>query len=428
MATKTDTKWSRNDKGRLERSTELSLCHVVSFVCEFLTPRELYSTFFASKGTMKSITHIDITKNALCNGNLAMKNTIENVYDLTLYGKIYLPTCARLIRLVNARRCELCNSNRINQVRSGFGMAICFPCLLGNPNDTSEIYTSELLIEPARYRLTHIGLNELVRHPRVSTEFQGFYVHLRNGRKYHSNSRSYHSKNGERHFIWDHHLLDNQGRRKRIGPIVTKEDIDVFTTMRRMDEVESYITDILKAPELKVFEDFNDAVRQYRPVAYARAITRQKVYAMKEKKASEARRLKLLRVQGWVHTISESTMPDWRHLLHYRVNTAYLTYGSRQRMRERPIFRYHIEPYSHLHVIHFLNPQVHTLLSKYVTAPSRMVGHVLKSACTSLIRLRRQNQQAQYQQLRPREHLELEMEEEQEESEEEESEEDEYII
>jgi len=385
--TNPQTNWSRNASGRLELSTKLSLCDVMGFVCDFLTPREFYTTFFSSKCIMSSVDHVDITRNALCNGTLAMKNTIENVYDLTLHGKIYFPSCARLTRLVNVKRCELCNCNRIKQVRPGYGIAICFHCLRCNAEEPSETYTSEIFIRPPNERHISIGLNEIISHPRVSTVLHGYYVTLRNGARVFTHCKSHYTCNAERRFMWDHHLVDDQGCRKNIGPIVTREDVYVITTMKRMEEFESYISVKLRAPPLTEYEDFNDAVRQYRHVAYKNIKRRQEESEMKKIKAAEARSAKLLKVQRWVRTLTESTHSDCRYLLRHIVNRDYVNNGPQ---RVRVPYRFD-DAYSHLQVIHFNHPEVQILLSKYVSAPSRMVGQKkLKSARLGLYNIHRQ--------------------------------------
>jgi hypothetical protein len=388
--------WTRNRYGRLERShissalgrSDLALCEVLHLVCDFLTPRDLYNTLFASNQLMKSIDQEDIVRNTLCNGNLPMKNTIENLYDLTLHGKIYLPSCARLSRLVNAKRCEICNLTKIKQVRPDYGMALCFDCLRTYKDGT--VYTAELLVEPPGDRILNIGLNEIISHPRVTTRMFGYYNHLKNGATNYTHHKWHDRPNGERHFIWKKPLLDKQGRRKKIGPIITQADISTITKMKRMEEFESYITKTLQADALSKYGDFNDAVRQYRSTAYNNYKRRKEIRIANKEKADDRRRLKLRKVERWVRELKQifhHFCPEVKHLLQYRINRRYLRYGPNATVY------YSDEEYSHLHIIHFRDREVHRLLSDYISAPSRVIGRKIKHLTGRIYRLYQQRTQ-----------------------------------
>lgn len=368
------TAWKRNTRGRLERTSNIFLHDVVALVSDFLTPRDLYNTLFASKDVMASVRHNDIIRNALCNGNVNMKTTIENLYDLTMHGKIYLPSCERLTRLINAKRCELCNTNRIKQIRQGYGIAICFPCLLGNTS--GNIYTSELLSEPPPERSYNIGTHEIISHPRVSTVAQGYYVCLHGERRYFTSSKSQRYPYGERRFIWDHPIVDEHGESTQIGPIVTKKDVAIFEQMRRMDDLENYITIELKAPPLTIYRDFNDAVRAYRHMSYNKSKKKQEINAIKKSNAARARQLRLTKVQRWVASLAQELPPSARYLLGYDVNRQYVTYGP-----NRDVSRgWDPNIYSHLHVVHFHDEEVHILFNTYISAPSRLNRRKIEAA------------------------------------------------
>ena len=365
----TTAKWRRDTCGRLQRLSNVFLHDVVSLVSHFLSPRDLFNTLFTSKIIMSAIQLDDIIRNALSNGNVNMKTTLENLYDLTLYGKIYLPSCERLTRLINARRCELCNVNRIKAVRQGYGIAICFPCLLGNTN--GNVYTSELLSEPPCDRKNTIGTHEIVSNHRVSTVSQGYYISLHGGtNRYFTSSKSQCYPYGERRFIWNHPIVNEHGTRKEIGPIVTKKDVAMLQKMSTIDELETYITVHLKAPALTVYRDFNDAVRHCRQISYTNAQKQKRLNAVKKSAAARARQLKLTKVQEWIAVLAQKLPSSARYLLEFMINYQYTSHGPKYCML--PLSFLNAVVYSRLNIVFFYDDEIHALLKTYISAPSRL--------------------------------------------------------
>ena len=367
------TAWERNAIGRLQRSNihTTTFIDILPLVTDYLTPRDLYNVTFASNQIAPAIKQEDVIRNALCNGNIYMKTTIENLYELTLHGKIFLPSTKRLTRLINAKRCELCNTNKIRQIRQGYGIAICFSCLRGDGDIT---YTSELLMEAAHNRRINIGSYEIVYHPRVSTVAHGYWGrHHRQTGHYYTNTRHTKIPYGERHFIWDHPLLDQQGRIIQIGPIVTKQHVSKMMTFKRIDELNSYINDDLQAPPLQIYQDFNDAVRQYRNISYTNYKKRQRTYRERRSKRIGSRRVKLNKVEQWISVMTQKAPPFTRYLLEYNTNMPYINpnIGWWPRRTEDV-------------VVHFIDAEVQDLLRSYIKAPSKMTGRKMNAACGEL--------------------------------------------
>ena len=64
------------------------------------------------------------------------KSTIKILFPLLLNDIIHIPSPMRLLRLVNGKRCEFCNTKRVNHVRPGFGVFTSMTCLTKNGDKT----------------------------------------------------------------------------------------------------------------------------------------------------------------------------------------------------------------------------------------------------------------------------------------------------
>ena len=110
----------------------------LGLVMEFLGPRELYRMALTCKTLRSKVTTRLVVRSAIMHGGHAA-TTVTELYNLMKNKSIHVPSPLRLLRLVNGKRCEWCNINKLNYVRPGFGVFLCRPCLADQFTATIEL-------------------------------------------------------------------------------------------------------------------------------------------------------------------------------------------------------------------------------------------------------------------------------------------------
>ena len=111
-------------------------------------------------------------------------------------------------------------------------------------------------------------------------------------------------------------------------------------------------------------------------MSYNKSKKKQEINAIKKSNAARARQLRLTKVQRWVASLAQELPPSARYLLGYDVNRQYVTYGP-----NRDVSRgWDPNIYSHLHVVHFHDEEVHILFNTYISAPSRLNRRKIEAA------------------------------------------------
>jgi hypothetical protein len=124
-----------------KRSKDASLYineDALGFVMEFLGPRELYRMAFTCKSLRSKVTTRLVVRSAIMQGGHAA-TTVRELYNLMNNKSIHAPSPLRLLRLVNGKRCEWCNINKLSYVRPRFGVFLCRPCLADQFTATVEL-------------------------------------------------------------------------------------------------------------------------------------------------------------------------------------------------------------------------------------------------------------------------------------------------
>ena len=138
----------------------------LSLVLELLAPRDLYAAALTCKSLRAKITVAMIVKSVLIQNGRG-KQTLDELQKLLSDKSIHPPSALRLLRLVNGKRCEICNRRKVNHVRPGIGVFSCWTCL------TERGLTKGWKKTWVRYR-KNVGRYELIfKHPRVAAQEYG---------------------------------------------------------------------------------------------------------------------------------------------------------------------------------------------------------------------------------------------------------------
>jgi len=221
------------------------------------------------------------------------------------------------------------------------------------------------LTKCASQRSRHIELNDLVVKPSVATHFQSWrvisapralgFVNTTTLSKY---------PTVERHFVWKTQTRDAEGN--KIGPVVTKPDLNAMLAMKSMGEVDRFITNNLNAPDInnEWVVDFIDAVQKYRIVAFQNANN------LRERKTASTiafRRKRLKNVHAMIRKLKSEAPESLINLLAYFRNPRYLKFD-----------RYKIWCPHEKYCIQFNNVYVHIYMRQFITSPVSVLNSRLK--------------------------------------------------
>ena len=138
-------------------------------VGSYLAPREMFNLFFLSKELMESLTTEMVVQSAMMSGGRSL-TTIKKLMPLMDEGSIHVPSPQRLLRLINAKRCEFCLTNKVSDIRSTFAFAVCWLCQTRNLTETivkttknyqNNRYASDAISDHYRVSAKHYGHHDV---------------------------------------------------------------------------------------------------------------------------------------------------------------------------------------------------------------------------------------------------------------------------
>jgi len=246
----------------------------LSIVLEFLAPKELMSMAFTCKGLRSKISTRLVCRCALMHSDFAGR-TIHELYILMKRKAIHVPSPLRLLRLINGKRCECCQREKVNFIRNqGFGVFFCWDCVKAS---TAKLNTATQRVQRnPRYA-------ELLGHPRVLME------HFNGGRKY---------------FCWSRQFVSCCG--EICGPLVTYDDIQTTASAKTaVDDIVSH------APPESAYEEFIEAYENSTADASARQTERYEKKRIARDATQQKRKENALRMIGQIRELLDSSWRDY---------------------------------------------------------------------------------------------------------------------
>ena len=95
----------------------------------YLGPQELFNMSNTCKYLRSQITLPLVIKSALMCKNGNVHKTMDVMLELMTDKSIWIPSPLRLLRLINGRRCEFCNTKKTTYIRKLFGVFACGECM-----------------------------------------------------------------------------------------------------------------------------------------------------------------------------------------------------------------------------------------------------------------------------------------------------------
>lgn len=288
----------------------------LSLVLELLPPRDLYAAALTCKSLRAKIT-VAITVKSVLIQNGRGKQTLDELKKLLCAKSIHPPSALRLLRLVNGRRCEICNRSKVNHIRPGIGIFSCWTCL------TERGLTKGWKKTWVRYRKNVGAYEGIFQHPRVAAQEYGKTNYLM-------------------------HVPRTDATGEFIGPVVCFDDIDkMFAHEASIDD---YLDNTLGAPSADRYAEFNSAYEITR--ARAERVARERIdkYRAENQKRRDEKKAK---VEQWIANLSGLIDESFRNAALKRKDMAHSA-SSKQPC------------------VQFLLPFVDGLLKEYVLAPSKM--------------------------------------------------------
>ena len=136
---------------------------VLGIIMEYAGHRELYTIAMSSKTLLEKLTLDMVVKSAFVSGNKDAMAIVNAVRNCLRSGAVYLPSPARLLRLVNAKGCEVCcikTAENLTNLET-FGLHCCDACLgrsliqgENEYHDTCRNGHFAVALNHARFRLT----------------------------------------------------------------------------------------------------------------------------------------------------------------------------------------------------------------------------------------------------------------------------------
>ena len=291
----------------------------LSLVLELLPPRDLYAAALTCKSLRAKITVAIIVKSVLIQNGRG-KQTLDELQKLLSDKSIHPPSALRLLRLVNGKRCEICNRSKVNHVRPGIGVFSCWTCL------TERGLTKGWKKTWVRYR-KNVGRYELIfKHPRVAAQEYGKTNYLM-------------------------HVPRTDATGEFIGPIVCFDDIDAMFAHEA--GIDDYLDNTLGAPSADRYAEFNSAYENTE--ARAERVARERIdkYRADNQKRKDEKKAK---VEQWIANLSGLIDESFRNAALKRKDLTNSRYSASSK---QPCMQ-------------FLVPFIDELLKEYVLAPSKM--------------------------------------------------------
>mmetsp|Transcript_35725 Transcript_35725/g.86453 ORF Transcript_35725/g.86453 Transcript_35725/m.86453 type:complete len:571 (-) Transcript_35725:2069-3781(-) len=313
-----------------DSSIELPL-DALCLVMEFLSPRQLYNLAFSCKTLRGFITTPLVVRSALIHGGHA-KQTMKELYDLMSEQSMHAPSPLRLLRLVNGKRCEFCNTCQVHHVRPELGVFACRTCRA--EQDLTILWTPTW--EYFRNRNMNKYLS-IFAHPQIASNW----------------------KSGSGAYMWAKHRRLSNG--EIIGPLATFEDIHrIFQYIREDDgTIDAYIENNLLAPSDTegAYQEFNHAYEETLQRAENVAADRKEKKETNKQKAWEN---KVTKVRRMIADLKDLLEEPYKELALSRKEVDYCNNGSSTKVNSKaPIVRFDVA-------------FVDKLLRPFVVSPSKL--------------------------------------------------------
>jgi len=291
----------------------------ISLVLELLPPTDLYNAALTCKALRVKITVGMVVKSVLIQNGRG-KQTLDELHKLMSRKAIHPPSALRLLRLVNGRRCELCNRGKVKFIRPGIGIFSCWTCL------TERGLTKAWKLTWVRYRKNVGAYERVFKHPRTAAQ-------------------EYSKTNYMMHVP----RTDKAG--ESIGPVVCFDDIDKMVAHE--DGVDDYLDTVLGAPSEDEHAEFNSAYTGTLLRAQRVAQERIEKYREENQKKKDGKKAKVEKI---ISNLSDLLDESFRDAALKRKDLTNNRYSSSSK-----------QP-----CLQFLVPFVDGVLKEYVLAPSKM--------------------------------------------------------
>jgi len=328
------SKRSRGKEKSLLVGTGVSLpLEALSFVMEFLSPRQLFNVAFTCKTLRDFISTKLVIRSALIHGGHAHQTMVE-LHKLMQNKALHIPSPLRLLRLVNGKRCKRCNQSKVNFVRPCVGVFACWDC-------TTTSLTKPWKMTWARYRDHTDEYDAIFDHPRVATNTYG-----------------------SQHYMWAIPGRDNSG--ELIGPLVTLGHVDrMFECAQRGGNLDTYLNDKLKAPPEESYREFNDTFAETQERAHRVQLEREK---KKEAAKQKSKGNKLAKIEKMTTDLAALLDEPYRS---FALKKTELRYSYDAKVSKLPSVRFTV-------------PFIDDLLKEYVITPSKIRKKILQEMAQTI--------------------------------------------
>jgi hypothetical protein len=248
-------------------------------------------------------------------------HTIEELYELIKCRSIHIPSPLRLLRLINGKRCEICNKKQVHYVRPGYGVFACWPCT------TKGGLTKAWNKTWVRYTKDPAPFDAVFRHPRVSM-----------------------SEYGSKNYMWAEPRTD--ATNESIGPLVCLNDVDQI--VRHEQGIEDYLENVLHVPSVSDYDEYVNTYRDTKARAEREKLEREE---RKKARAKQSKDNKKANIDKMISDLISLVDEQWRDTaLKHRENMFFSAKSPR---------------------VTFLSSFVDNLLKPYVISPSKMKKKIL---------------------------------------------------
>jgi len=244
----------------------------LALVMEFLAPRELYSLAFTCKGLLARVTTKLVLRSTILNTVYTSyrKLTLGNLAYCIDKQSIHVPSPCRLLRLVNGKRCELCNKNRVNHVRGNGGCFFCGKC--------QEVVSSYFSKHEFKSLPDHLQADERIGSYRV----------------------------GER--PWEEQITASDG--ERIGQLLTYKDIFAMSQSPDGKSVDEYLCNVLDVPSSA--DDCEKWMEEYKSAKEAEESLRKRLEAKEREKTRQKREKRKQKIQKFLRQVKKHLDEAWK--------------------------------------------------------------------------------------------------------------------
>lgn len=101
---------------------------ILPIVLSFLDVRSVYNMSRTYKGVTQSLRSDNLVRSAAYDHDDKARRNLEQIIHRIQHGQIWTPSPQRLLRLLNARRCESCCEKSRGRLSVVFGVVLCWKC------------------------------------------------------------------------------------------------------------------------------------------------------------------------------------------------------------------------------------------------------------------------------------------------------------